>query len=219
MENFWPNDFHAEMQHAFYEDAQPIELPELTWRDAETLSDAGREQDIAAPVEEPEPETAEERATREAKERAQRIRKAERAYDNTRQDATVRNRKRLNAAMDAELESGKVVYLDRHRVAFQKVSEQYTSLLHRSGLKVQKYEDVGSAKKPLVNRVDFIVDFESVARRALKDSPQLLCVFLNQMASEFSVWEEVPAAVRIPIEYRCGWWFTRAGLHPSHYWN
>jgi hypothetical protein len=224
LENVWPNDLHAENNPAFYEDAQSVELPELTWHDAEALSDAASEQDIVVPVAEPEPEpeTAEEKAQREASERAQRIRKAERAFERTTYDAKLRNRKRSDAAMDAELASGTIQCLDRHRVCFQKVTEQYTSLIHRSGLKVQKYEDVGKGSRKTntdPNRIDFLADVESVAKRALKSEPKLLRVFLNQMASEFDYWADVPGEIRTQIENQCGWWFTRAGMHPSQYWE
>jgi len=213
---------HQELFSSFYSDAQAVELPELSWHDAENLAAKDDEPEKVSETQQPEPEPEPVDPAKEAAEREQRIKFAERCFDRTTYDNQLRSWARQDRAMDEELASGNVRYLDRHRIAFHKVIGQRNNLIHRSTLKVQQYENKGSAKRKASapNRVDFIVDAENVARRALKDEPKLLRSFLHHLQSDFEFWEGVPADVRVQIEHRVGWWFIRAGMHPANrYWS
>jgi hypothetical protein len=213
---------HQELFPSFYSDAQPVELPELTWHDAENLaaSDDGTEQVPETQQPEPEPEPAD--PAKEAAEREQRIKVAERCFDRTTYDNQLRSWARQQRAMDEELASGNVSHKDRYTIAFHKIVEQRTHFLHRSPVKVQTYSDAGHGhhKASAPNRLDFITDAEHVAMRALKDNPKLLRVFLNHMETEFEFWASVPADVRVQIEQMVGRAYIRYGLHPrSRYFS
>jgi hypothetical protein len=213
---------HEQLFPAFYSDVQPVELPELSWQDVENLAAKDDDAEQVSETQQPEPEPEPIDPAKEAAEREQRIKNAERCFDRTTYDNQLRSWARQDRAMDEELASGNVRYLDRHRIAFHKVIGQRNSLVHRSTVKVQQFEDKGSAKRKASapNRIDCIVDTESVAKRALKDEPKLLRTFLHHLQGDFEFWEGVPADIRVQIEHRVGWWFIRAGLHPANrYWS
>jgi hypothetical protein len=203
----------------FFENAVAVELPELSWRDAESAT--GELETNVEQQAEPEPQTAD--PAKEAAERERRITNAERCFDKTKHDSRLRWYKAQDRRMDTELASGKIQYFDRHRIAFFKVVEQFITFKNRSTLKVQQYEaDKGkpTLKPATPNRVDFLVDVENVGKKALKDSPVLALMFLREaIQNELENWQSVPADMRTQIEHRVGWWFIRAGLHPSdRYW-
>ena len=216
------SDLHTEMNPEFFSEAQPVELPELSWQDVENLAAKDDETEQVSEPQQPEPEPEHVDPARKAEEREQRIKFAQRCFDRTTYDNQLRRWARQDSEMDDELASGNVRYLDRHRIAFHKIIGQRNSLVHRSTLKVQQYEDKGCAKRKASapNRIDCIVDTENVAKRALKDEPKLLRSFLHHLQSDFEFWEGVPADIRVQIEHRVGWWFIRAGMHPAdRYWG
>jgi hypothetical protein len=203
----------------FFENSVAVELPELSWHDAENVA-----YQIESNVEqqtEPEAQTTDP-AKEAAAEREERITNAERCFDKTKYDNRLRWWAAQDKKMDAELASGKIQYFDRHRIAFFKVVEQFITFKNRSTLKVQQYEYKGTAtcKPSMPNRVDFIADVENVGVKALKDSPVLSSIFQRQaIQNELENWNAVPADIRTQIEHRVGWWFIRAGLHPGdRYW-
>ena len=198
---------HEQLNPAFYSDALPVELPELSWHDAENLATQGDETEQAF---EAQPEPIEEVEEQQPAPRLARFRDAH--------DHQQRMWAEHDARMDAELASVKIPeYKDRYQCAFHKVIDQRTHFLNRSTIRVQQYSDSGhvSPKASAPNRVDFIADAELVAKRALKDEPKLLRVFLHHLESELEFWSDVPGDVRMQIEQTVGRAYIRMGLHPT----
>jgi hypothetical protein len=198
---------HQELFPAFYSDVQPVELPELTFRDVENLAAQDDETEQAF---EAQPEPIEEV---EEQQPAPRLARFKDAHDHKQ-----RMWAEHDARMDAELASVRIPeYKDRFQCAFHKVIDQRTHFLNRSTVRVQQYSDSGhgSRKASAPNRMDYIADSELVSKSALKGNPKLLRVFLNHMGTEFEFWSDVPGDVRVQIEQTVGRAYIRAGLHPT----
>jgi hypothetical protein len=195
------------MNPEFFSEAQPVELPELSWQDVENLA---AKDDEAEQFSETQPEPIEEVEEQQPAPRLARFRDAH--------DHKQRMWAEHDARMDAELASVRIPeYKTRYQCAFHKVIDQRTHFLNRSTVRVQQYSDSGhgSRKASAPNRMDYIADSELVSKRTLKGNPKLLRVFLNHMGTEFEFWSDVPGDVRVQIEQMVGRAYIRAGLHPA----
>ena len=210
------SDLHTEMNPEFFSEAQPVELPELSWQDVENLAAKDDEPEKVSETQQPEPEPEPSDPAKKAEEREQRIKVAERCFDRTTYDNKLRGWSRQDRAMDEELAqtNGKFQHLDRYPCAFHAVVSQRIVFLHASGVKVRAYS--GSGKNGRANTIDFIADAELVAKRALKDSPTLWRVFQEEiLVNGTETWQAVPIETRAQIEQTVGRAYIRAGLHPK----
>jgi hypothetical protein len=203
----WSAGLHQESNPGFYSDAQAVEMPEVSWHDAETLATEDDEH-----VSETQLEAIEEVEEQQPAPRSPRFRDAH--------DHRMRMWQEHDARMDEKFaqSKGKVEYKDRFQAAFHKVVDQRNHFLNRSAARVQQYSDSGSSarKAGAANRIDFIVDAELVAKRTLKDSPELWSVFQKQiLENEAEMWQAVPVELRNQIEQKVGRAYIRVGLHPT----
>lgn len=212
-QNNWPVEQYAAMNPEFFEEAVPVELPALTWRDIEHLADEVPDELVAAPARE-EPEQEEEQPN-------------ERALKN--RDIQARNQR--YSAIDEQLTSVVVSddlfalspFMARDVRAFRAVIDSYLSERYKSGTKTMNYSGAGHgtrrAFKPL--RLDFICDVELTAKKALNLAPKMQKQFQKYiLENEGETWNQVSMYLRNRIETLVGKAFVKAGLYPlGRYFN
>ena len=199
----WLTDKDSVLSPEFFSETNAIELPELSWRDVESVAE-DNDEGFSAQLPAIE-ETGEQQEQRTEAEREWLVR--QRSY----------------AELDEQLacvcvdESPFAVSptMARQIKAFRAVVNVYCTMRNQSVVGIARYSGLAAATKKLYtpNRNDFYCDVELKARKAL--SPSLFRLFDKIILQELGErWAEVPAKVRTVIESRVGFAFDRAHLFP-----
>jgi hypothetical protein len=199
--NDWSAGQHEALNTDFYADAHAMELPELTFRDVEDFAVESANVDLSAE------EAQEEQTQRRAAERQYLVN--QRHYD----------------ALESQLgyvETSESVFavtstMSKAERAFNSVCSTYFALRNSSMVAVSRYNGLGKSvkKAEMPNKQDFFCDCELVGRRALKEQPNLLKLFLHHIIElEGEDWAAVHYNTRAAIAKRVGSEFVRCGLYP-----
>jgi hypothetical protein len=201
----WCNDRDSAIFPEFFSDAVAIELPEVSWRDIESL--AGESEEVSA-------EHDALPATEETEEQKEERTAAEREY---------LVRQRHYADLDAQLSC--VITDDnpfsvsptmaREVKAFRTVVTSYCTIRNRSGVAVSRYSGEGHGTRKSYKPIhsDFLCDVELAAKKVL--TRNLHRVFQKCIVEETGEkWAGVPVNVRNAIEAKVGHAFSRAGMFP-----
>jgi hypothetical protein len=198
----WCNDRDAALCPEFFSEVVAKELPEVSWRDVESL--AGHSEEVSAEL-----PSEEENAAQEAERTA-----AEREY---------LVRQRHYADLESQLacvcidESPFAVSptMAREVKAFRSVVSAYCTMRNQSVVGISRYSGQagGTKKSHKPNRNDFFCDVELRAKKAL--TKNLFRVFDKIILQELGErWVSVPTLVRSKIELRLGHAFDRTGMFP-----
>jgi hypothetical protein len=194
----WMTDRDAVLSPEFFSEADAIELPELSWRDVESLAGETGEEITA---QRPAPEETEEQQEKQTPE--------------------WRVRQKSYAELDAQLDC---VCLDdilfavtptmaKEVRAFRSVVTMYFTIRSRSLVSIARYSGEPSGTKKLYkpNRHDFVCDVEMRAKKAL--TPILFRLFDKIILQELGErWADVPAKVRNKIESAVGTAYDKAHM-------
>lgn len=198
----WCNDRDSAISPDFFSDAVAIELPEVSWRDVESLAGESEEASADLPAVE---ETQEQQEARTAAERQYLI------------------RQKFYAELDAQLSSVRIdeilfavsPTMAREVRAFRSVITTYFTMRSLSVVPIARYSGEPSATRRLhkPSQNDFFCDVEMKAKKAL--SPTLFRLFEKIILQELGErWADVPANVRTKIESTVGTAFDKAHLFP-----
>jgi hypothetical protein len=197
----WASDKDAAFNPTFFADAEAVELPEVTWRDVEDFAVESVNADL--PAEEP-------------KERQEQRRAAERQHlvNQRHYDAL---ESQLADVVTSESLFAVTSTMGANQRAFNTVCSTYFAVRNSSMLKVSRYngQGTGVTKRSLPNKQDFFCDVELVGKRALKEQPALLCIFLHHIIElEGEEWTQIHYKTREAIAKRVGSQYVRCGLYP-----
>jgi hypothetical protein len=199
--NDWSADQHEAFNADFYAEAAPVELPEVTWRDAEDFAVESVNAELPAE------ETKEEQAKRRAAERQHLVN--QRHYDALEsQLADVETSESLFAVAST---------MSKAEKAFNLVCSTYFALRNSSMVKVARYNGEGRSvkKAAMPNKQDLFCDCELVGKLALKTSPEMLRSFQKEsVENEGEDWAAVHYKTRAAIAQRVGSEYVRCGLYP-----
>jgi hypothetical protein len=198
----WCNDRDSAISPEFFSEAIAMELPEVSWRDVESLVGNSEEVTADLPAAEETEEQQEERTV------------AEREY---------LVRQRHYADLDAQLSCVATddnpfsvsPTMSREVKAFRSVVTSYCTIRNRSGVAIARYsgEGHGTRKsfKPIYS--DFLCDVELQAKKSLTGN--LYRVFQKCIVEQIGEnWVAAPLKVRSAIESKVGHAFSRAGMFP-----
>ncbi len=207
----WCNDRDAALCPEFFENTEAVELPEVSWRDVESL--AGESEEVSA-------EYAAPPAAEETEEQQQERTAAEREYL-VRQQHYADLDEQLSCVCIDENPFAVSPTMARQIKAFRSVVSTYCTMRNQSVVGIARYsgQASGTKKAHKPNRNDFYCDVELKAKKALTQN--LFSVFDKIILQEYGErWANVPANVRTAIEEKVGHAFSRAGMFPvSRYFS
>jgi hypothetical protein len=198
----WCNDRDSAISPDFFSDAVAIELPEVSWRDVESLAGDGQEVSAELPAAE---ETEEQQEVRTVAEREYLVR--QRHYADL--DA------QLSCVITDDNPFSVSPTMSREVKAFRSVVTSYCTIRNRSGVAIARYSGEGHGTRKSFKPIhsDFLCDVELAAKKAL--TRNLHRVFQKCIVEETGEkWAGVPVKVRSAIEAKVGHAFSRAKMFP-----
>jgi len=198
----WCNDRDAALCPEFFSDAVAIDLPEVSWRDVESLAGVNGEVTAGLPAAE---ETEEQREDRTI---------AEREYLVRRQHYADLEGQLACVCID-ESPFAVSPTMSREVKAFRTVVSAFITMRSQSVVGISRYsgQSAGAKKAHKPNRNDFFCDVELAAKKSL--TRNLHRVFQKCIVEEIGdKWSAVPMALRSAIEAKVGRAFRRAGMFP-----
>jgi len=201
----WCNDRDAALCPEFFDNAEAVELPEVSWRDVESL--AGESEEVSA-------EYAAPPAAEETEEQQQERTAAEREYL-VRQQHYADLDEQLSCVCIDENPFAVSPTMAREVKAFRMVVSAFITMRTQSVVGISRYsgQSAGAKKAHKPNRNDFFCDVELAAKKSL--TRNLHRVFQKCIVEEIGdKWSAVPMALRSAIEAKVGRVFRRAGMFP-----
>ncbi len=198
----WCNDRDSAISPEFFSDAVAIDLPEVSWRDIESLAGESEETSAELPAQEENAAQGAERTT------------AEREYL-VRQQSYADLESQLACVCIDESPFAVSPTMLREVKAFRIVVSAYCLMRNQSVVGISRYsgQSAGAKKAHKPNRNDFFCDVELAAKKSL--TRHLHRVFQKCIVEEIAEkWTAVPMKLRSAIEAKVGHAFRRAGMFP-----